>query len=409
MSESGIASYCRKLKLSVYNIDMNLDELKNKTILMLGKSRAFSSEEFLSQMKHHNIEVKSEFSDEIETIIEGRMISPYEQNLSDELYETKKVKFIAIDEFEKYLAQTIDGDTLLMSLKLSHDKERLKDFITNTMISDELFFKLIKLYNWGSEDFFENNNNRDVSAAFILRFYENIERNHNVQFATTGFIHLVAQTKRTTLLKEIANLKPLKFHPNINSAIAMSIYCDSSMQKRFFKQGDEKILEALSCNKKLDISQIKEFLKVEKFCENIAYSIELNDELFVLLQEYRPFLASNESLNLTMQEKLLELNNEVINLSLATNDNLDERIIKKLLSYGDEKIENQLLQNSSTSVEILEEAYKDPKNHLFLAKNENTPIDILYQLELDSRYSRFVKTNASYGKHIQKENIGWLV
>jgi len=387
---------------------MNLDELRNKKILMLGKSRAFSSEEFLSQMKYHQIEVKSEFSDEIETIIEGRMISPYEQNLSDELYETKKVKFINIDELEKYLAQAIDSQTLLMSLKLSHDKQRLKDFITNSMISDELFFKLIKLYNWNNEDFFENDDNRDVSAAFIVRFYENIERNHNVEFATTGFIHLVAQAKETNLLKEIATLKPLKFHPKIQRAIAMSIYCDSSMQKRFFKQGDKKILEAMSYNKKLDINQIKEYLKIGVHCENIAFSIELNEELFELLQEYKTFLASNESLTLQMQENLLEMDDVTINLALSTNNNLDEGIIKKLFSLKNEEIENQLLQNSATPVEILQEAYKDSKNHLFLAKNENTPIDILYQLELDSKYSRFVKNNAGYGKHIQTSNIGWL-
>ena len=123
----------------MYNQSMNLDTLKNKTILMLGKSRAFSSEEFLSQMKHHNIEVAKGFSDEITTLIEGRMMTPYEQNLSEELYKTQNLEFIDIDIFEKHLAKTIDSDTLLMSLKLSHDKERLKNFIKNTTISDSLY------------------------------------------------------------------------------------------------------------------------------------------------------------------------------------------------------------------------------------------------------------------------------
>ena len=387
---------------------MNLDELKNKTVLMLGKSRAFSSEEFLSQMKHHNIELAKEFSDEIITVIEGRMMTPYEQNLGDELYKTKKLEFVEIDLFEKYLVKTIDSDTLLMSLKLSHDKERLKSFIKNTTISDSLYLKLIKIYSWGNEDFFENDDNRDVSASFILRFYENIERNHNVQFSTTGFIHLVAQTKDTQLLKEISELKPLKFHPKIKTAIAMSIYSDKAMQKRFFKRGGENILEALSVNKKLDISLVKEFLKTGELCENIAHSITLDNELFELLSNYKAYMASNESLNLEMQENLLAMGDEQIDLELATNINLDEGIIKKLLAYENEEIANLIYQNSATAVSILEEAYKDEKNHLSLAKNENTPIDILYQLELDSKYSRFVKKNAGYGKHIQTNNIGWL-
>ncbi|MEA2100939.1 MAG: hypothetical protein U9P72_12510 [Campylobacterota bacterium] len=392
----------------VYNHIMKLEDLKNKKIVMFGKSRAFRSDEFQSQMKYHNIEILKEYSDEVIVVVEGKMMTPYEQIASENLYEDEKPNYITIDLLEDELAKHIDSDTLLMSLKLSHDKERLKDFITNSTISDELFFRLIKLYNWGGEDFFENDDNRDVSASFILRFYENIERNHNIQFATTGFIHLVAQTKDLNVLKVISDLKPLKFHPKIKLAITMSIYCDENMQRRFFNSGDEKVIEALSFNKNLDINLVKEFLKENKFCENIAHSIELNDELFMLLDNYKLFLASNESLNLEMQEKLLAKRDEKIDLALSTNDNLDEKIIKTLLSYENGDIEVLIYENSATPVSILEEAYKNQKYHLSLAKNENTPIDILYQLELDAKYSRFVKTNAGYGKHIKKENIGWL-
>jgi len=388
---------------------MNLEQLKNKTILIFGKSRAFSDNEFESQMRYHKIAITKEFSDDIEIVIEGRMMTPYEQNKSDSLYEEKKVNFISIDSLEKSLVQSIDSNTLLMSLKLSKDKNRLKDFITNSMISDELFFKLINLYNWSGEDFFENDNNRDVSAAFISRFYENIERNHNVQYATTGFIHLVAQTKDMKLLQEIAKLKPLKFHPKIISAIAMSIYCDSSMQDKFFKSDDEKILEALSLNKNLSYTLVNSFLDKKIFEDNIARCVFLTDELFTLLLKYKLSLAMNESLTLKMQDKLLNMQSNELNISLASNNTLDESVIKKLLSYENETIESLIYENNSTPVDILDQAYKNPKNHLFLSKNTNTPIDILYQLELDSRYSRFVKSNAGYGKHIQKENIGWIV
>jgi len=44
-----------------------------------------------------------------------------------------------------------------------------------------------------------------------------------------------------------------------------------------------------------------------------------------------------------------------------------------------------------------------------LAKNSATPIEILYQLQLDARLERIVKENASFGKHIQENNIGWEV
>jgi len=121
---------------------MNLEDLKNKTILLFGKPRAFSPQEFDAQMKQHKISVVDELNDDVVISIDGRMMTPFEQNASDELYESQKVSSVSIDELEKKLAKEIDKDTLLMSLKLSHDKERLKSFIQNSMISDELFLNL---------------------------------------------------------------------------------------------------------------------------------------------------------------------------------------------------------------------------------------------------------------------------
>jgi len=337
------------------------------------------------------------------------MMTPSEQNLSDELYESKNLNAISIDVLEKELASTMDSNTLLMSLKLSGDKARLKSFIENSMIPNELFFRLIKMYSWSREDFFENDDNRDVSAAFISRFYENIERNHNVQYATTGFIHLVSQAKSPELLNAIYELEPMSFHPKIRMAIAMSVYIDESMQERFFKKGDERDLEALSFNKKLKLSLVHELVKDDDLVQNIAKTIELNEELFRLLKVSGVALAQNETLNLAMQNELLALGHMDVNLSLSSNANLDMSIVETLLKDENQEIQKALHQNSATPVTILELAYKSDKYHLELAKNENTPVEILYQLQLDSRYERAVKTNRAFGEHIQSENIGWLV
>jgi len=398
-----------KTKKFAYNLRMNLSELKNRSILLFGKSRAFSSDEFASQMKHHKIEIVKEYSEDIALVVEGRMMTPYEQNSSEMVYEEKEVEFVSIDSLESELAKMIDEDTLLMSLKLSHDKERLQSFLQNAMISNKLFFKLIKIFSWKNEDFFENDDNRDVSAAFILRFYENIERNHNVQFATTGIIHLVAQTKSSELLQEISQLQPLQFHPKIGAAIAMSIYATPKMQEKFFRGGDEKILEALSFNKNIITSLISKFLKDEALGSNVARSVNLNKEMFELLQEFQVSLALNESLSVEMQKHLMAQEKKDIYFALALNSALDEEILKELLGFKDAQINEAIYENAATPVELLEEAYTDEKNHMALSKNESTPIELLYQLQLDARYDRYVKSNAGYGKHIQTENIGWLV
>lgn len=387
---------------------MDLVDFKNSSILLFGKSRAFSNEEFLSQLKYHKIEIVKEYSDDVALIVDGRMMTPFEQNLSDELYESKKLNAISIDVLEKALANSMDSATLLMSLKLSHDKERLKSFIENSMIPDALFFKLIKMYSWSGEDFFENDDNRDVSAAFISRFYENIERNHNVQYATTGFIHLVNQAKSSELLNAIYELEPMSFHPKIQMAIGLSIYLDEAMQERLFKSGELFLHEALSFNKKLKLSLVQKLMSEVAFGENMAKSIELDDEKFKLLRAFDVNLALNETLTFEMQKTLLALELDEVKLSLAENSSLDSALIESLLGEENIKLQERLHQNSAMPVALLEEAYKNGNYHLALAKNESTPIEILYQLQLDSRYERAVKTNANFGKHIQSENIGWL-
>jgi len=414
---------------------MNLQNLENKTILMLGKSRAFSEEEFTSQLKFHKIKLVKELEDSVSLVLEGRMMTPYEQNLSDELYETGNYTFIKIDAFEKALAKEIDDDVLLMSLKLSNDKERLKNFIKNACVRDELFFKLLKMYKWSGEDFFENDDNRDVTAALIGRFYENIERNHNVQYATTGLIHLSSQTQNEELLEAISELEPIKFHPKLNIILAKHSKTPQKVLKRFLRVGNQQVLEAMTTNAELNKEIAKELIKDADLAQNIAQTIKLDAELFEKLSEYTKYLAYNGSLNAVMQEQLFSLADDEVNLSLAQNANINKSIVQALLELKDESLTQALYANPAVEVAILTEAFEDAKNHLSLsrnvktpkdileklyqlgesnilenlARNENTPVDILYQLQLDSRFDRAVKTNEAFGRYIQGENIGWLV
>lgn len=387
---------------------MNLELLKDKTILLFGQSRAFSKDEFESQLKVHSINIVYEFRDDVSLIIDGKMMTPYEQIESERIYELKQYDFTAIDIFEESLAKSLDEETLLMSLKLSGDKDRLKAFLQNPKISDELFFKLLKMYNWGEYDFFESDDNRDVSASFISRFYENIERNHNVQYATTGYVHLIKQTKDTNLLEIILSLKPIKKNLNIKMQIAKNEFSSEIILNKLKDDENYEVKEALSLNKNLTKEIVQELIKDKKLCENIAKNINLTDEYFKLLQDSKVALALNESLDLNMQEELYASQNEDIHYALALNNGLKVEILNKLFCSENENIKTALYENKMMPVSVLQDAYKENRFYEQLAKNENTPIDILYQLQLDSKYERYVKTNASFGKYIQEENIGWL-
>jgi hypothetical protein len=418
-----------------YNSVMNIEQLKNQIILLLGKPRAFSQEEFDAQIAAHQINITKELREGVKYILEGRMMTPYEQHLSDDLYEKGGYTFLKIDDFEKELAALVDDDVLLMSLKLSNDKERLKSFLQNSCVSDELFFKLLKMYRWSEEDFFENDDNRDVTAALIGRFYENIERNHNVQYATTGLIHLVSQTQNPELLEAISTLEPIKYHPKLSVLLAQHPGTPKRVLKKLLREENAEVLEAMCINPSLDNAMIKELSSDAIYAKLLAQKIELTQERFELLQSYAKELAANESLSESMQRELLLLSDEAVDKALAQNRALLKDITTELMQRDDARLTQLLLQNPNTEEAYLREAFGKKEHHLFLAHNPNlpediaealfaegdaevlealaaneaTPVDILYQLQLDSRFARAVKTNEAFGKHIQSQNIGWLV
>jgi hypothetical protein len=451
---------------------MNLKELQNKTLLLFGRSRAFSEDEFNSQLKYHKINLTKEYSDDVCVIVDGKMMTPYEQNESDKLYEQRvDATFVSIDALERELAKHIDADTLMMSLKLSNDRDRLRDFLTNSMIEDELFLRLLKMYKWNGENFFDNDENRDISAAIIVRFYENIERNHNVEYAALGLMHLAKQTKNEKLIETIAYLEPLvksmklgtnrdnfkiisaiatneatqkdvlkvliKNAPSqIRKLIATREDCDEEMQNDLLLSEDKEVLEALSYNSNLCKTVLEKLLDYEELAKNIARNINLDDDIFKLfLQKYPIDLAKNKEITSQMQEKLASMQEQEVLLSLATNQSIDEKTFMILQKKNDEQITLALYENPATPSQILQDAYLDAKNHFALAKNENTPkdilkrlfesedakvlkslaknkstpVEVLYQLQLDSRFDRAVKENPNFGKHIMSENIGWQV
>ena len=414
---------------------MNLETLKYKKISLLGKSRAFTHEEFLAQLEAHNIVLSQEIDEDVAYIVEGRMMTPYEQNRSDALYEEKKYAFLTIDSLEKLLADAMDEDVLLMSLKLSNDKRRLKAFLQNSMVSDRLFLKLLQMYEWGGEDFFENDDNRDVSASLISRFYENIERNHNVEYATTGLYHLVEQTQNSTLLEVISTLEPLSLHPKLKKSLAIHKDTPKSVLKKFLHEGEEDVKEAMAYNPSLEKSFVKELIESEDLARVVAQNVQLDEDIFAILESYQEALALNETVTEVMQKELLALDDMKIKLALAQNRSVTKETLQKLLADANTSLDTLIYANPATPVEVLEEAFEDEKNHLSLAKNpttpkklleaifesgdevvldalarnENTPVALLYQLQLDSRFDRAVKTNGAFGKHIQSENIGWLV
>lgn len=447
---------------------MTLDELRNREILLLGRSRALQRDEFEMQLAVHGITLAHTDGESAACIVEGRMPNPLEQDDLARLYAQGRGPIIEVDTLERLLCEAIDDDRLLMSLKLGGDRERLHGFLQNALISNTLFLKLLSLYDWGGEGFFDNDENRDVTAALIGRFYENIERNHNVQYAASGLLHLITQSEDAVLIEAIASLSPLKkalksrpegtmlqllqalsLHEATPQAVLKRMIASgnrplcmliaqreglsTALQQSLLALEDDAVNESLSHNGELDTGVAAQL--EASFGENLAGAIRLDAKRFNRYAAQWPeALAANESLDTSMQHELLASGSrgvkavlaanraltsavaealfreeaEVINCSLAANAALEKGLLEKLYECG--RYAAALASNLALPEVLLTRLWQsgDAETLKALAKNPSTPVEVLYQLGLDMRYERYVKENPSYGRHIQTDNIGWL-
>lgn len=414
---------------------MNYNELSGKSVLLLGKTRALQSDEFDALLRIHTITRVSAYDPTVALIIEGRMMNPYEQSEAEHLYETQDAPIVELSEIERWLCQSIEPNRLLMSLKLSRNQERLVDFLQNPYITDELYFKLLALYDWQNEGLFDTDTNRDVTASIIGRFYKELDRNHNVQYAMSGLAHLIERYGTTELIDVIASLEPIAralrdrsnrpllgvldaiaLHPQTSETILRKLIDERaallahreplSLEEELLAIKSEEINTILAQNKTLS-EQGADLLEGD-FPQLIAANAIMNEERFErLIEAYGEDLASNQSCSIAMQQRLFALGEEVIIEALAANPKTHEEILEAIFESG--KHRAALGSNSSLSSEKLEILYASQESDVLgaLAANTATPIDLLYQLSLDRRFERSVKTNPSFGKHIQTHNIGW--
>lgn len=412
---------------------MNYEALGGKSVLLFGKTRALSGYEFDTLLKLHKIERVGNFDESVALIIEGRMMNPYEQAESARLYEESNTPIVELSRIEEWLCCSIEPNRLLMSLKLSRNQERLLAFLQNPYITDELFYKLLKLYDWQNEGLFDNDTNRDVTAAIIGRFYGDLDRNHNVQYAMSGLAHLIERYGNAELIRAIAELSPITKelnHPSDRSLTgvldAMALHHDTPLEVlRKLLPTHERLLavrEPLVLEEELmERGEVGELLAqnptlsaagrqtlLARYPALSARYAPLDSSLFEsLIESYPSELAANRSLESAMQSALMALGDDMTFAALAANPVLEHRHVKTLLDRG--MYNAALASNPSMSQEDLESLYSinDPEVHAALAANTATPIELLYQLSLDPRFERAVKTNPTFGKHIQTHNIGW--
>ncbi len=413
---------------------MKYEELSGKSILVLGKTKALNADEFDTLLSLHRIAWVRGYEEGVALIVEGRMMNPYEQAESARLYGADAAPIEGIEGLEEWLCRSIEPNRLLMSLKLSRNQERLVDFIKNPYITDELFFKLLRLYDWQNEGLFDNDRNRDVTAAIIGRFYADLGRNHNVQYAMSGLAHLIERYGSGELIAAVAELPPIvrelreprdRSLWGVLDAMALHSQTPEGVLRRMIHHRapllarreplalEEELLGLKSVDRELaqnpTLSAAGAARLMERHPALIARHFPLDEEAFeTLFGGYAADLASNPGLTSMMRKKLFALDDGAVSGTLASNPATEKEILDLLFEKG--AFSAALASNPSLCGDQLESLAQSGEAEVLsaLAANTATPIEILYQLSLDRRFERAVKTNPAFGKHIQTHNIGWF-
>ncbi len=343
------------------------------------------------------------------------MLNPLEEELSYELYD-KKIPDCKLEEFESYFAKSLKPNALLMALKLSNNQDRLISFLKSSAIDDELYLKLLKLYNWGGEDLFDSDNNRDITLTFIKRFFPHRQSfNHtDIAHSPASIIDIALTTNNSEILDAILKLpnyrinsrgkeawKPTALHEFVainpaisndakkqllnlkdnryNALLALNLALSKDEQIWLLNSADLQTKINLAKNENLDREVFVKLLgESEDVIKTLLENQKIEPEFLEYIQEKQLPLLANNLLSKELINSLVGKNRE-LDFALALNPTLSaENIVKLYKQYGDE-IALNLSQNSTTPKELLEEFYKFNIEAitLNLASNPNTPQEIL--------------------------------
>ncbi|MEA1914179.1 MAG: hypothetical protein U9N30_02585, partial [Campylobacterota bacterium] len=319
-------------------------EFKNKRIFFSGIGDQVNIEE----LKNYILKNDALFVDtiaEANCIIEGDRTLP---NIADDIYKAKLngIEVIELNFLEKQFTQEFRFDSVLMAIKLSKDNERLLSLLKNKYFSDDMFVQLLKFYDWGGLDLYDNDENRDVCRQISLRFSTQNLSNHNIQYSPIGVYYAALETSNTQLLDLMYTMPSLSIsfknakenQPlNLKEVVALNPNNSKTVQRQIIHNHQKRELYQLACNTNID-DAIKQELK----------ALNDNEILKALLQSENYLLANQSELEMIMS-------NDVLKKYFLQYQKFDDTLFELLM----EKISSDmewiyLSKNSTLSTQMLQ-------------------------------------------------------
>ena len=276
-------------------------------VLFLGRVINFTVEELKNFLEAQGMIYSDKYvGQEIALVVLSTMMTPLEEETSYTLYD-EKVPEIRLAQFEEFYTKQIKPNTLMMSLKLSNDQERLKRLLKNSSFSDEVFLKLFKMYDWRNEGVYDTDENRDATITFVDRFYN-----------PEGFRD-PAMVYSPITLSNIA--RDVKVSEVLDAMLSMPNHAIKQSRKEDMRPKNLREIIALNPN----IAY-----------ENIRYLLSFNDN------RINSFLACNSAIGLKEQEYIFNSSNNITKIMLTQNSSLDDKIFKELLMLDKESVQSLL-------------------------------------------------------------------
>ncbi len=413
-----------------------LEASEGKKLLFLGKEGMFTAKEVERFLKKYKITMTADLEEDVVAVVEHHRLNPVEEDISNEAYDSKLPLF-KLAEFEQLLSGEINDDELLMGIKLTNDQERIYRLLGNESISDALFVKLLRLYEWDDEEE-DSRDDRDVIMYTLSRYIDIKPNEQDLLYsyltlrrlateatdprlleALIGFPNfdfLVRGKEKITLRETIARnphidretiQKLLSFRDlKVNASLCANGATPLETLQHFAKSEDKRVLLYLSSNRKIDQNIFEKLLeKNEEVVHELLRVQDIGTERLEAI-ENRGFdvslyavLGANRHLCAEVLNTLLQSENTALVSYLSANDQLSEEILTSIYARNIEESYTFLAGNPSSPTELLEALYAKERKDIFisLAQNPSTPekiLRILFEKE-DLEINRGLATNAS--------------
>lgn len=426
-------------------IEKAFESARGKSILFLGRLKNFTEDEVKIFLKQYEAEFSDVLDENVAVVVESTMMSPPEEEISYVVYK-QKIPTFRLDIFEKLYAEKITANSLLMSLKLSNDQDRIMRLLKNEAFEKSLYLKLFKLYDWQGEGVHENNENRDVTTTFVKRFYKpDSFMDPAMIYSPITLTSIIADSKdaevldailtmpqyeikvsrseikKPKTLKELVALNPfasketLKQLSNFNNRnidyfLVQNDILPEALQEKIYARASDDIMIMLSQNKNLSENLFEKLLKEKSdVVQNLLVyqkmtkaryekaksspEIEVigeNETIEEILDELlksdklmlQRRLASNPAVDGDMLEKIYATYHDSVLVDLCSNPNLKAIMIEEFAKKNDKELDVLLAANPSTATEILIGYFNQEDSALNMALASNETMPLEYLQQL---------------------------